>query len=38
MSATAEAAALAVWQARLAGVCDEMGGALRRGAYSANIK
>ncbi len=29
---------LEVWQNRFAGVCDEMGGALRRAAYSPNIK
>jgi len=34
----AAAARLEIWQQRLAGVCDEMGGALRRAAYSPNIK
>lgn len=29
---------LEIWQHRFAGVCDEMGGALQRGAYSPNIK
>lgn len=39
MSADASAAAaLQIWQQRFAGVCDEMGGALQRGAYSPNIK
>jgi N-methylhydantoinase B/oxoprolinase/acetone carboxylase alpha subunit len=35
---TGEAAKLAVWQHRFAGICDEMGGALQRAAYSPNIK
>ncbi|MCC7078222.1 MAG: hydantoinase B/oxoprolinase family protein [Acidimicrobiia bacterium] len=35
---TRAAAALAVWQNRLAGICGEMGAALRRAAYSPNIK
>ena len=32
------AAYIEIWQSRLAGVCDEMGAALRRAAYSPNIK
>ncbi|MFN8105576.1 MAG: hydantoinase B/oxoprolinase family protein [Acidimicrobiia bacterium] len=39
MTADARAGAdLEIWQHRFAGVCDEMGGALQRGAYSPNIK
>ncbi|MFP6664450.1 MAG: hydantoinase B/oxoprolinase family protein [Deltaproteobacteria bacterium] len=32
------AAAIGIWQSRFSGVCDEMGAALRRAAYSPNVK
>jgi N-methylhydantoinase B len=33
-----ESAAIGIWQGRFSGVCDEMGAALRRAAYSPNVK
>jgi N-methylhydantoinase B len=38
MSDARNSAAIWIWQSRFSGVCDEMGAALRRAAYSPNVK